>query len=127
MVALQSVRASFITNSPPLGNLSPEPAPFDLNAWDNRAYPQFTWTASARNQMLVDPSTGLLVKRMTFAGDAYAKSQTSTDGSGSQLANAVVASGSCSHQAGLNASGSQYGTWTGAPTVLLPLTDFQMT
>jgi len=31
--------------------------------------------AGQRNQMLVDPTSGLLVKRMTFAGDAYVKSR----------------------------------------------------
>ena len=68
----------------------PEQPPFDPTAWDNRAYPQFNWTPGQRNQMLVDPSTGLLVKRMTFAGDAYAKNQNSTDGVGSPLATAIT-------------------------------------
>ena len=83
-------KGSFRTRNPALGNMYPEQPPFDPNAWDNRAYPQFAWTPGQRNQTLVDPSSGLLVKRMTFAGDGYAKSQNSTDGVGSPLATAIA-------------------------------------
>ena len=69
VLAFQSAQGSFTTRNPALGNLYPEQPPFDPNAWDNRAYPQFDWTPGQRNQMLVDPTTGLLVKRVTFAGD----------------------------------------------------------
>lgn len=126
LVQFQTAQGSFTTRTPALGNMYPEQPPFDPNAWDNRAYPQFGWTPSQRNQMLVDPTTGLLVKRMTFAGDAYVKSQNSADGVGAPLANPVTGTGSCSNATGLNASGSSYATCTGATKLFLPLPAFQM-
>ena len=126
VLAFQSVQGSFTTHNPSLGNLYPEQPPFDPNAWDNRAYPQFTWTPSQRNQMLVDPTTGLLVKRMTFAGDAYVKNQNSTDGVGAPLATAITGSSTCTNANNLNASGASYATCTGAAKIFLPLPAFQM-
>src|SRR5580693_5050099 len=122
----QTVQGSFTTTNPSLGNMYPEQPPFDPSAWDNRAYPQFTWTPGQRNQMLVDPSTGFLVKRMTFAGDAYAKGQNSTDGVGSPLATAITGSSACSSAANLNSSGTSFATCTGAAKIFLPLPAFQM-
>ena len=119
-------QGSFTTATMALGNLYPVQPPFDRNAWDNRAYPQFGWTVGQRGQTLIDPVTGQLVKRLTFAGDAYAKNQNSTDGVGAQLANAV-ANGSCSNTANFNTSGASYGSCSGAATIFLPLPAFQMT
>jgi hypothetical protein len=126
VLSFQSANGSFRTSNPALGNLYPEQPPFDPNAWDNRAYPQFTWTPAQRAQMLVDPSSGLLVKRMTFAGDAYVKSQNSTDGVGAPLAAAITSNGACSNASGLNSSGANYATCTGAASIFLPLPAFQM-
>src|ERR1035441_3395915 len=85
------------------------------------SYPQFVWTPSQRNQMLVDPTTGFLVKRMTFAGDAYVKSQNSTDGVGAPLATAITGTAACSNASSLNSSGATYATCTGAAKIFLPL------
>jgi hypothetical protein len=126
VLGFQTAQGSFTTRNPALGNLYPEQPPFDSNGWDNRAYPQFGWTPSQRNQMLVDPTTGLLVKRMTFAGDAYVKSQNSIDGTGSPLATAVTGNAACSNAGNLNASGVSYGTCTGAASIFLPVPSFQM-
>jgi hypothetical protein len=123
----QSSQGSFTTSTLPLGGLYPEQPPFDANAWDNRAYPQFDWTVSQRNQALVDPLTGQLVKRVTFAGDAYAASQNSTDGLGASLATGVIASGACSNAANLNTSGASYASCTGTAKIFMPLPAFQMT
>jgi hypothetical protein len=123
----QAAQGSFSTTTLPLGNLYPEQAPFEPAAWDNRAYPQFDWTVSQRDQSLVDPLTGQLVKRVTFAGDGYANSQNSTDGLGAPLAAGIVASGSCSNAGNLNASGASYSTCTGAAKIFMPLPAFQMT
>ncbi len=127
LVDSQSSQGSFATQTLPLGNLYPEQPPFDANAWDNRAYPQFDWTVNQRNQALVDPLTGQLVKRVTFAGDAYAASQNSLDGVGSALAAGVVASGTCSNGGNLNSSGTSYANCTGAAKLFMPLPAFQMT
>ena len=127
LVDSQAAQGTLTTSTLPLGNLYPEQPPFDPNGWDNRAYPQFDWTTSQRNQALVDPLTGQLVKRLTFAGDAYATSQNSTDGVGSPLAIGVVASGSCSSAVNLNTSGANFGTCTGAAKIFMPLPAFQMT
>ncbi len=62
----QTTQGSFTTSTLPLGSLYPEQPPFDPNAWDNRAYPQFDWTISQRNQALADPLTGQLVKASHF-------------------------------------------------------------
>ena len=126
VLAFQSVQGSFTTRNPALGNLYPEQPPFDPNAWDNRAYPQFVWTPGQRNQMLVDPTTGFLVKRMTFAGDAYVKNQNSTDGVGSPLATAITGTAACSNASSLNSSGATYATCTGAAKIFMPLPAFQM-
>ena len=126
LLSFQSANGSFRTRNPALGNMYPEQPPFDANAWDNRAYPQFNWTLAQRNQMLVDPTSGLLVKRMTFAGDAYLKSVNSTDGVGSPLATAITGSSTCSNTSNLNASGAAYATCTGAAKMFLPLPAFQM-
>ncbi len=123
----QSSVGSFITTTLQLGNLYPEQPPFDATAWDNRAYPQFDWTASQKNQTLVDPITGQLVKRVTFAGDGYAASQNSTDGLGAPLASGVVGAGACSSAGNLNASGASYANCTGAAAIFMPLPAFQMT
>ncbi|HYL37271.1 MAG TPA: hypothetical protein VEV17_15245 [Bryobacteraceae bacterium] len=122
----QPARGSFTTATMPLGNLYPEQPPFDPAAWDNRAYPQFDWTVSQRNQALVDPLTGQVVKRVTFAGDAYARSQNSTDGVGAPLATGVVSAGACSNSGNLNSSGSSYARCTGAAKIFVPLPAFQM-
>ena len=122
----QSSQGSFATATLPLGNLYPEQPPFDANGWDNRAYPQFDWTVSQRNQALVDPLTGQLVKRLTFAGDGYAKSQNSTDGVGAPFPAGVVGAGACSNASNLNTSGASYATCSGAARVFLPLPAFQM-
>ncbi len=122
----QSSAGSFVTSTLPLGNLYPEQPPFDPASWDNRAFPQFNWTTSERNQALVDPMTGQLVKRVTFAGDGYAASQNSTDGIGALLAGGVIASGACSNTSSLNASGTSYATCTGAAKIFLPLPAYQM-
>ncbi len=127
LVDSQVSQGSFTTATLPLGNLYPEQPPFDANAWDNRAYPQFDWTVSQRNQALVDPITGQLVKRVTFAGDAYARSQNSTDGLGAQLAAGVVGAGGCSSSANLSTSGASYANCTGAAAIFMPLSAFQMT
>jgi hypothetical protein len=126
VLAFQSAQGSFTTRNPALGNLYPEQPPFDPNAWDNRAYPQFDWTQAQRNQTLVDPSTGLLVKRMTFAGDAYLKGVNSTDGVGAPLAAAITGSSVCSNASSLNSSGATYATCTGAAKIFMPLPAFQM-
>lgn len=126
VLAFQSAQGSFTTRNPALGNLYPEQPPFDPNAWDNRAYPQFDWTQAQRNEMLVDPSTGFLVKRMTFAGDAYAKGLNSTDGVGAPLATAITGSSTCSNTSSLNSSGASYATCTGAAKIFMPLPAFQM-
>ncbi len=126
VLGFQTAQGSFTTANPALGNLYPEQPPFDANAWDNRAYPQFDWTLGQRNQMLVDPTSGLLVKRMTFAGDAYVKSQNSTDSVGAPLASAVTGSGACSNAGNLNSSGASFATCTGAATMFLPVPSFQM-
>ena len=76
--------------------------------------------------MLVDPTSGLLVKRMTFAGDAYVKSQNSTDSVGAQLAAAVTGSGACSNAGNLNSSGASFATCTGSAAMFLPVPSFQM-
>ncbi|HLK22487.1 MAG TPA: hypothetical protein VKT81_26255 [Bryobacteraceae bacterium] len=126
LLSFQSANGSFRTRNPALGNTYPEQPPFDANAWDNRAYPQFTWTLGQRNQMLVDPTSGLLVKRMTFAGDAYTKSINSTDGVGLPLATGITGTSSCSNAGNLNATGNAYATCTGAAKMFLPLPAFQM-
>jgi hypothetical protein len=126
MVDSQSARGSFATTTLQLGNLYPEQPPFDPNAWDHRAYPQFDWTTSQRNQALVDPLTGQLIKRVTFAGDAYARSQNSTDGVGAPLATGVVSAGACSNAGNLSASGASYSTCTSAARIFMPLPAFQM-
>ena len=127
LVDSQSVQGSFTTSTLPLGNLYPEQPPFEATAWDNRAYPQFDWTVGQRNQALVDPLTGQLVKRVTFAGDAYAASQNSTDGLGAALASDVVAAGACSSSGNLSSSGASYANCTGAAKIFMPLPAFQMT
>ncbi|MBZ5610855.1 MAG: hypothetical protein LAP38_21540 [Acidobacteriia bacterium] len=127
IVDSQTSQGSFTTTTLPLGNLYPEQPPFDQNGWDNRAYPQFDWTVSQRNQALVEPVTGQLVKRVTFAGDAYARSQNSTDGLGAQLATGVVGSGACANAGNLNTSGASYATCTGASAIFMPVPAFQMT
>lgn len=127
LVDSQTSQGSFTTSTLRLGSLYPEQPPFDPNAWDNRAYPQFDWTISQRNQAVVDPLAGQLVKRVTFAGDAYAASQNSTDGLGAPLATGVVSSGACSNPANLNASGASYANCTGAAQIFMPLPAFQMT
>ncbi|HXP88008.1 MAG TPA: hypothetical protein VN841_24980 [Bryobacteraceae bacterium] len=126
MVDNGTAQGSFTTDSPPAGNLYPEQPPFDPDAWDKRAYPQFDWTPAQRNQMLTDPSTGLLVKRVTFASDAFADTQNSTYGGAPQLAAGVVAGGSCSNGGNLKTAGASYATCTGAATVFMPLPVFQM-
>ncbi|HEV2200140.1 MAG TPA: hypothetical protein VGR73_09980 [Bryobacteraceae bacterium] len=108
------------------GNLYPEQPPFDPNGWDNRGHPQFDWTTGQRNQMLVDPTTGLLVKRMTFAGDAYAYSRNSGDQGGAQLAAAVVASGGCTNSANLTTNGAALANCTGTAVLFLPVPAMQM-
>lgn len=122
----QSAQGSFTTRNPALGNMYPEQPPFDPNAWDNRAYPQFDWTLAQRNQTLVDPTSGFLVKRMTFAGDAYIKSQNSTDGVGALLATAVTSGGACTNTGNLNSSGASFANCTGAAGLFLPIPAFQM-
>src|SRR5271154_6373016 len=114
LLSFQSANGSFRTRNPALGNMYPEQPPFDPNAWDNRAYPQFNWTLAQRNQTLVDPTSGFLVKRMTFAGDAYLKSQNSTDGVGAPFATAITGNATCSNAANLNSSGASYANCTGA-------------
>lgn len=123
----RTLQGSFATSTLPLGNLYPEQPPFEGTAWDNRAYPQFDWTVNQRNQKLVDPLTGQLVKRLSFAGDGYANSQNSTDGLGAPLAAGMVSAGACSNAGNLNASGTSYATCTGAAKVFMPLPAFQMT
>jgi len=123
----QSAQGSFSTSTLPLGNLYPEQPPFDATAWDNRAYPQFDWTIGQRNQALVDPTTGQIVKRLTFAGDGYANSQNSTDGLGAPLATGMVAAGACSNPANLNGSGASFAHCTGAAKIFMPIPAFQMT
>src|SRR5215472_5978375 len=86
LIGFQTAQGSFTTRNPALGNMYPDQPPFDANAWDNRAYPQFDWALGQRNQALVDPVSGLLVKRMTFAGDAYLQGYNSGDGSLAPLA-----------------------------------------
>ena len=126
VLAFQTAQGSFATRDPAIGNMYPEQPPFDTNAWDNRAFPQFNWTLGQRNQTLVDPTSGLLVKRMTFAGDAYLKSQNSTDGVGAPFATAITGNATCSNAANLNSSGASYANCTGAATLFLPLPAFQM-
>ena len=126
LLSFQSANGSFRTRNPALGNMYPEQPPFDPNAWDNRAYPRFDWTLAQRNQMLVDPTSGLLVKRMTFAGDAYVKSQNSTDGVGSLLAPGVTGSSTCTNSTNLNSSGASFANCTGSAKVFLPIPSFQM-
>ncbi|HTS51480.1 MAG TPA: hypothetical protein VMH05_26210 [Bryobacteraceae bacterium] len=127
LVDSQTSQGSFTTSTLRLGSLYPEQPPFDPNGWDNRAYPQFDWTISQRNQALADPLSGQLVKRVTFAGDAYAASQNSTDGLGAPLATGVISSGVCSSAANLNTAGASYANCTGAAQIFMPLPAFQMT
>jgi len=119
-------QGSLTTANLPAGNLYPEQPPFDQNGWDNRGHPQFDWTPDQRNQILVDPTTGLLVKRMTFAGDAYTRTLNSGDQSGAQLAAAIVGSGACTNSANLNNNGAAMATCTGAAVLFLPLPAMQM-
>jgi len=123
----QTLAGSLTTSTLQLGNLYPEQPPFDATAWDNRAHPQFDWTVAQRNQTVVDPLTGQLVRRVTFAGDGYAASQNSTDGVGAPFAPGVVAGGTCSNPGNLNASGANYASCSGAAKIFMPLPAFQMT
>ena len=126
LVDSQTAQGSFVTRNPAQGNLYPEQPLFDPNAWDNRAYPQLDWSAGRRNQMVVDPVTGYLVKRVTFASDGFAKGLNSTDGVGSQLAAGVTANGTCASANNLNTSGTSLASCTGAATIFMPLPAFQM-
>ena len=117
---------SFVTRTLPLGNLYPEQPPFDEGAWDKRAYPQFEWNPAARDEIHADPQTGQLVKRVTFAGDAYARSQNSVDGIGAQLASAVATGGDCTLPANLNTSGKGFASCAGEVSLFLPLPAFPM-
>jgi len=126
LVQFQNAQGSFTTGNPSIGNMYPEQPPFDTNGWDNRAYPQFGWTLGQRNQTLADPTSGLLVKRMTFAGDSYVKSQYSGDGVGALFPAAITGSSNCTNAANLSAAGSSYGTCSGAAKVFLPLPAYQM-
>lgn len=121
-----TAEGSFTTETPAAGNLYPEQPPFNSNAWDNRAHPQFDWTPAQRDQLLIDPLSGLLVKRVTFASDAYADTEHSADGVLPQLATGVVAGGACSNANNLNTTGASYAQCTGALTVFMPLPVFQM-
>ncbi len=76
------VTIPFSTEPMPLGNLFPEQPPFSTTRWDNRGYPIFALGASGRNTLQTDPTTGLLVKRMTFAGDTYAQKYSVGDTTG---------------------------------------------
>jgi hypothetical protein len=121
-----TAQGSFTTDAPPAGNLYPEQPPFDANAWDNRAYPQFDWTPAQRNQLLTDPTTGLLVKRTTFASDAYAYTYSDADGGLAPLAAGAITGGDCADRGNLNTAGRAYATCTGTATVFMPLPAFQM-
>ncbi len=127
LVDSTTAQGTFTTNNLPAGNLYPEQPPFDANGWDNRGHPQFDWFPSARDETFVDPTYGLLVKRMTFAGDAFNQSHNSTDGQSPQLAAAVVGSGACSNPSALNTSGSARATCTGSAALFLPLPVLPMT
>ena len=116
----------FETANLPFGNLYPEQPPFNADGWDKRAYPQFDWNTAPRDQTLTDPQKGQLVKRVTFAGDAYARNQSSTDGIGAQLAPAIVNEGSCTAPENLNTSGKAFAVCTGHASIFLPLPPFQM-
>jgi hypothetical protein len=126
LIGFQTAQGSFTTRNPALGNMYPDQPPFDANAWDNRAYPQFDWALGQRNQALVDPVSGLLVKRMTFAGDAYLQGYNSGDGSLAPLAKAVAGNSSCTNTSNLTTSGSSYASCTGAAKLFLPLPSYQM-
>jgi hypothetical protein len=58
---------SFHTKNPPLGNTAPELPPFDPQAFGNYAWPSLDSTD--RNQSVIDPLTGFLIKRVTMPGD----------------------------------------------------------
>ena len=121
-----TAQGSFTTDTPKSGNLYPEQPQFSSNGWDNRAYPQFDWTPQQRGQMLTDPTTGMLVKRVTFASDGYDYSEYSGDTNLPQLANGVFTGGSCAGAGNLNTNGSGFATCSGAATVFMPLPAFQM-
>jgi len=57
---------SFTTSNIPIGNNYHDPLPADLNNPGSYAYPTFT---GDRNQQVIDPQTGLLIRPMTVASD----------------------------------------------------------
>jgi len=63
----QQFQGEFTTMNPPLGNTSPETLPWDPSAMGNYGWPGIDF--SDRSQAVVDPLTGLLIRKFTAPGD----------------------------------------------------------
>lgn len=129
------VTVPFKTAAMPLGNTFPEQPIASTSRWDNRGYPVFALGPSGRNTLLTDPTTGLLVKRGTFAGDTYSQKYVVGDGSGQAppFDTPIDNTGGCTSTANLASSnvngypsvpGSGYATCPNNLSVWLPLPTF---
>ncbi len=101
------------------GNIYPNQGGYDSATWDLRDHPAFSY--SSRNQILVDPVTGLKKTLATAPGDAFAQKFVSGDAFSPQLDEAQSVSGSWTNLTNINTNGTSYASVSGAASVWVPI------
>jgi hypothetical protein len=105
----------FTTGNIPVGSLFPPIPGFNSNTWDNRDYPVFSLSSANRDQLYVDPTTGIPVKRLTMGGDGWYTNQqkySTGDGTGQAPLFDTVATvaGTCATCSNIFTNGASYAT-----------------